>query len=109
MTEATDSPRSRAFREKNSVSRGDSLRRNSLLRRLSCVFRGLPISGVNVYTFTSWVKEYRRNIQLFPEGELRYATLIALTAPRPLATKTASTSRGGRPQARLHGCRPSCG
>src|SRR5215472_2700656 len=42
--EATDSPRSRAFLTKNRVSRGESLRGNSLLRLVSFGFRGRPIS-----------------------------------------------------------------
>src|ERR1700682_3111882 len=108
-TEATDSPRSRAFLEKNCFSRGESLRGNSLLRRFSRVFRGRPISGVNVYAFTPWVKKYKGKVQLFAEKELQYAILIALAFPRPWAMKTVSTSQGGRPRARLHGCRPSCG
>jgi hypothetical protein len=63
-TEATDSLRPRAFLEKNLTSRGESLSGNSLLRRLSSVFRGRPISRVNVYTFTIRVKEYDGDAQL---------------------------------------------
>jgi len=58
--EATDSPRSRAFLEKNLVSLGESLRGNSLLRLRSSDFRGRPIFEVNVYTFTWRVKQNKR-------------------------------------------------